>query len=156
MASARREIHDSLINILKTIAISSGYHQNVASVTKRMKEIEMVPAFPSLSVLEGEQVFQNISEEEDLYEASASFSVIGYVKTDHDAADAGLLSTAADDLIEDIKDALVNNTGTLFTLTSAKSLRFVSDEPLLDYQNNWGYVTVNFTVTYYWGTGSEE
>jgi hypothetical protein len=152
MASARREIHDSLINTLKTITISSGYHQNVVSVTKRMKEIEMVHAFPALSVIEGEQVFQNVSEDENLYEATASFSVIGYVKTDHDATDAGLLSAAADDLIEDIKDALMRNTSVLFTQTSAKNMRFVSDEPLLDYQNNWGYVTVNFVVTYYWGS----
>jgi hypothetical protein len=151
MASARREIHDEVIDILKTITVTNGYHQNVSAVTRRMKEIEMIHSFPALSVLEGEQVFQSISEEENLYEATASYSVIGCVKTDHDVNDAGLLSDAADDLIEDIKDALMDNMEALFNASPAKSLRFVSDEPMLDYENNWGYVSVIFTVTYYWG-----
>ena len=149
MPSQRREIHDKLIDILKSISIANGYQQTIVSVTKRMKEIEHLSSFPELSVIEGEQVLQCVSEEENLYEVTSSFAAIGYIKTGHDSNDQGLLSSASDDLIEDIKEALLANTGDLIATTSAKSLRLSSDEPILDYQNNWGYVTVYFTVTYY-------
>ncbi len=155
MASDRRAIHDKLIDILKTITVDNGYHNDIASVTKRLKDIETVQSFPALSLIGGEETFERRSEEENLYEVTSSFWVIGYVKTDHDAADTGSLSSAGDDLIDDVIDAIANNIVGLFNSTAAKSLRLVSDESVLDFQNNWGYVSVSFEVTYYRGLEEE-
>ncbi|MFI5250799.1 MAG: hypothetical protein ACHQQQ_00080 [Bacteroidota bacterium] len=154
MPSARREIQEKLIDILETITVSNGYHHDVAAATKKLKGIEQISSFPELCVIEGEQVFHITSEEENLYEVTSTFSVIGYVKVGTDADDAGILSDACDDLLEDIRDALLDNAGVLFSETAAKSIRFLSDEPVLDYQNNWGHITVNFSVMYYYGTGA--
>lgn len=151
MASLRKKIQEQLVAVLRGITPANGYHNTVAAVTKSFKSIEQLAAFPHLAVLEGEQTLRPVSEEETLYEATASFAIVGCVKADNDGGCDGALSDACDSLIEDIKESLLANAPSIVGSVDAGELRLVSDEPMVDDANNSGYVIVVLTISYIHG-----
>ena len=147
MASTRLNIQNQLVTILGTITTGNGYNNTVAKVTKKLKKLDSIPKYPELSVLAGVQKKIPADESGTLYKVTATFAVVGYVRTTEDVTDSGLLNDACDKLIEDINEALLSETS-LYTV-GVKQLVIEEDEPLLDYESNFGLVFVIISVIYY-------
>lgn len=153
MASTRRLIQEELIKILGTIKKVDGYNNDVVKVTKRLKTVDRITSFPECSVLIGGSIITAADQAEKQWKVVIVYGLIGYVKSDTDTDDTGRLSDAANDLIEDMEEAVLSST-TLIDNVAALAHRYElqAEEPFLDYQNNFAQVQVNLGVWFYHGS----
>lgn len=142
MASKRLAIQNQLVTILQGVS-------NVSSVSKKVIDPDKWSGENrEIYVLAGQQMKTPASEDGALYSVLAYFQIMGFVKADTDVDETGLLNDACDSLIEDIEEALLEDT-TLTTTTDAKQLIIEFDNPIYDTGNNKGVVFIGLHVLYY-------
>lgn len=148
--SMRTDIKNQIIASLSRISTAAGYNNDIALITKRLMSHEKLGGrYPALSVLTGQVNKTPDDSGVRVWQCSATFIVVGYIKADTDITDSGLLSDAADDLMEDIERALLTDS-TLSHTADSKMLFYVlqTEQPYLDFENNRGEVAVILGVNF--------
>ena len=149
MGSIRLDIQNQIVAILQTITKDNKYNNDVRLVTRRMINPRDITSYPVLCVIPGPSRKRTIDESMKLYEVTLVFGIVGYVQAMNDPNREGLLSDAAQNLIEDIEDALLADT--TMTDQADSEAQFVvvaNEEPWLDYDKNIAEVDVGIAVQY--------
>lgn len=109
MASKSLVIWNKIIEIISSMRKEDGYHHDVMEVSKKFFDITKLSSFPCVSVLQGGEEKDVLSEDEILYRATRRFFIIGFGQSESDNDDEGIVGERADELAEDLQEVLLNN-----------------------------------------------
>ena len=147
--SINRKLHDKLIDLLSTITITNGYNNTVQKVTKRFIDLRKCASFPIIMVERGTWSRTWDDESRQLYKTTATFGILGYVKTDSDTDDIGLLTEAKDAFEQDIEDCLLNSVNSLIAVDDGvQTVLTANGDPLLDDEERMGTIFFTLVIEY--------
>jgi len=118
VASKRRQILSALKSAIDDITTANGYNNDLQGNYLDFVMYDAVKSYPAVTYIVGDSDYSPLAYGQNAQYAAGSgynsvdgwdISVIGYVKADRDTSFSGTLSTAIEDLIEDILKAVLGD-----------------------------------------------
>jgi hypothetical protein len=151
MSSVTKQVMDAIITGQRRITTANGFHNNVAFVTKKRHHASKISSVPVVIVERGMSRTEAASEDRALRKTERAFHLYGYTKWDADNNDEGKGSDVADELEEDIVEALYQTVDTVLGIDGVKVVEISTLEPTLDEERCEGWVGVAVSMEYYHG-----
>lgn len=151
--TVRKQIIDSLVNTLALIKRENGYNVDIASVSKKFKEMDEVIT-PAVFVSLGEETRSQPRDEQFAYDCNLDAFLLISVQVDTDAAEEGSLSDTIEDIVEDIDNHLEHThispayCSTLNQIPEMQNYGISKIDPILDDESNRTYLLITISITY--------
>lgn len=161
MVSTTNDILDDLITKLSNISTANGYNYTPTYIGKVVKDVYEISEFPQISIMIGDGDIQSHNSSADIFKETMDIYIVGYVNASTDISSLGNLTTNAENLITDIKRAILNFPTTNInepnpntTYLGMKYLIDVFTKPIsvfraLDDRQNVGMIGVSFKIISY-------
>lgn len=148
--SKRLEALKGLVNILQDITTANGYRQDVAEVSRHYKDWEETQNFPRINVLANqEQITDRVHGRDNIVNLSEfSFRLEAFVKAEDDIEDRGVLSDKIEDLIADIKKAILGTPSLNTNFIYECNVDFV--DSYFDWGNHTGIMVLEGHMAFKW------
>ena len=148
--TVRQKILSTLSSDLAKITIANGYNNTIQNVYKKYMDIDNV-CYPSLWFGFSQETRSQLNEDNSQLTCTLQVPVVGYIEVQSDTSNAGTLTDASENLIQDLQNCINQFKTQSCTLNSIKGIlkwNITKIDPYLDDVMNKGIIVVLVEIVY--------